>query len=119
MSKYVVGQKLVFVRWDRFRVEEPQLIDVTVTKIGRRWITLSNRMRFDAETRWVDSEGIGTSPGRVYDSREAYAEAKDLGDQWDRLMKRFDRIRYGGWPPHVTRDDMQTIERILNPEPQP
>jgi len=49
---------------------------VTVTKVGRRWATLSNGYRLDLTSEeWRDVYGEGySSPGRLWDSEDQYLE---------------------------------------------
>jgi hypothetical protein len=71
---FIVGQELFWV-WSDLSLTN-QL--VTVTKVGRKWVELSNFYRFDMQTGWGDSKGYAT-PGRIYLSEAAY-DAEQLAD---------------------------------------
>jgi len=72
--EFVVGMKFYFVPSDtRWRTCE----NVTVTKVGRKWVTLSNGFRFDKTSRWwrrTDGSGY-SSPGTIWDSEDRYRES--------------------------------------------
>jgi hypothetical protein len=71
---FIVGQELFWV-WSNLS-KTNQL--VTVTKVGRKWVELSNFYRFDIKTGWGDGKGR-SSPGRIYLSEAAY-DAEQLAD---------------------------------------
>ena len=71
----IVGQKLWYVPSYGYRRDGHE---VTVEKIGRRWVTLAgNCGRIDKGTLFLDG-GQYTSPGRCWLSREAYEESKAI-----------------------------------------
>lgn len=84
--KLKVGDSLLFVRLRYLRQGGPDVYDVTVTKIGRRWVYLSNDYRIDAET-WAADAGEYISPGTCHTSREAYEAALQAEAEWE-LLKR-------------------------------
>jgi hypothetical protein len=58
---------------------------VTVDKVGRKWLSLSNMERVDAESLIADGKGYN-SPGAAYHSREAWEMANQLRDAWGRFQ---------------------------------
>jgi hypothetical protein len=69
----VVGA-VFFLVWSSPRRGKDGL--VRVTKVGRRWATLSNGLRLDLTSEnWRDVYGEGyPSPGRLWDSEDQYLE---------------------------------------------
>ncbi len=56
-----------------------------VTKVGRKWISLQNDRRFDAETLKMDGSNTGYGPGRVYLSAETYRDECALSQAWNEV----------------------------------
>lgn len=85
MQKLKVGQVLW---WVQSGVKKSPLRDgpVTVTRIGRKWITLSNYHRMDIETWDADGGGF-SSPGRCYVSEEAYRYECAMTEKWGDLRR--------------------------------
>lgn len=77
----------------------------TITKIGRRWITLSGNKpdRFDGETMHLDGAGYG-SPGRVYPSRAEYETSTEAEIAWRDLRQRLPYHPPKGMTPERIRE---------------
>lgn len=97
-----IGQELFWVGSQR---HSPNGI-VTVTKVGRKWATLSNDHRIDLETHRADGGGY-QSPGRTYPSEAAY-----VAEQITKLNKLKERM---GWtaPKGVKIQDVYEAARLL------
>lgn len=108
MSKELkVGQALYWVpRETRFR--NPR--EVTVTKIGRKWVQLDNRERIDIESLCADG-GQYASPGQCYLSKADYEHAIKLSNNWTALRRDIESL----WkaPNGVTLEDMDAVRSIL------
>lgn len=93
----------------------------TVTKIGRKWVTLGNGFRenayrFDVDTLELDG-GDYTSPGKVYLSEEAYHQETALMGAWKVFQ---DRIRFFGYqttPKGLTLADIEAASNALKLKP--
>lgn len=96
MSAFAVGDKLWMVPSQRYMGDARE---VTVTKVGRKWLTLDNGYRASAADMWLDGGGY-TSPGSCYASRAAWEAHKELCDAWEQLRRDVDRERRP--PPGVT-----------------
>lgn len=106
-----VGDKLFFVPSHR----HSQPLEVSVLKVGRKWIELSNFHRVDVETLRADG-GKYTSPGRCYLNKEAYETQLSLQSAWRSFQKSID------WTPipvGVTADDIAKARQILRIEEKP
>ena len=79
-SSLVIGQKLWFVPSQRCRAKE----EVTVTKVGRKWATISNGLRIDLATWEADGDEY-ISPGVCYKSKDDYDARCRLRESWDRV----------------------------------
>ena len=102
-----VGQKLWWVGSSRYAKREY----VIVEKVGRKWVTLSNRHRINKETLDADG-GVYVSPGRCYLSEEDHA--KEL-----RTFKAFNDLRNRlAFSPRdgVTEDDIIQAAKLLRIE---
>ena len=101
---FKVGQELFWV--DRMRKINRA---VTVEKIGRKWVYLSNHHRIDHETMEADSGGY-SSPGKCYLSEQAYLNWLFIINEWSELKKEF----IGFYPPKgMTMDKISQIKNIL------
>jgi len=81
MNKFIVGQTLWFVHCGTGGNRSHMDGEVTITKVGREWLTLSNRHRVDKHTLYADGKGYA-SPGRCYLSREIYEKWKAVLKAW-------------------------------------
>lgn len=58
-----------------------------ITKIGRKWITLASRDRFDAENMMLDG-GRYTSNGRIYLHESDYEDELEITKVWRELYSK-------------------------------
>ena len=103
-----VGQKLWWVS-DRYR-NTRELLEVEVTKVGRKWADISNRYRVNVQTLETIGKGY-SSPGKCYLSKNEYlSEAKTI-EAWLSLHGKLSRTYT---PPHgVTIETIETVKRLL------
>ena len=99
--RFYIGQKLWFVPSSRHRTE----YEVTVTKIGRKWITIGHD-RFDADSMWLDG-GRYSSPGRVWLTRTDWEARKARDALWNTFWQMMNR-QYRA-PDHLTTADIQAL----------
>jgi hypothetical protein len=94
---------------------EPKPRIATVSKIGRRWITLDDSghkpTRFDAETHYIDG-GAYSSPGKVYESEAEYRDTTLTEKMWKDLRSRMPWTA----PEHFTPDDIEKISASIWPQ---
>jgi len=69
---WAVGQKAIVVAG---RTSGRGLIEVEITKVGRRWIHFGRDQRFDKDTGWVDA-GVYSSESRAYRDLAHYQKQK-------------------------------------------
>lgn len=86
---YTEGQKLWLVPSQRY-MGGPY--EVTITKVGRKWLTLNNGYRAAVDGLALDG-GEYASPGVCYLTREAYEIEKALNDAWSKLRRDIDMAR--------------------------
>lgn len=97
--------------------EDDALRPCTITKIGRKWISLSwpgqiqEVYRFDVANLLLDG-GTHSSPGRVYLSVEDRETEVALDKAWDNLQA----IARQRCPSNLTLDDIQTALKALKIE---
>lgn len=87
---YIEGQKLWMVPHQRY-IGEPR--EVTITKVGRKWLTLDSGHRAAVDGLALDGGGGYSSPGVCYLTREAWEADKALNDAWDKLRKDVELVR--------------------------
>lgn len=107
MTTYTVGQKLWFVPNDTRR-RPPS--EVTITRVGRKWIETDSWYRFAIETLVADGKGYA-SPGRCYLSREEHERVAALARAWYEF-----RCKVNGQarvPDGVTIERVQQAEQLL------
>lgn len=83
---------------------------VTVTKVGRKWATLSNGCRIDIGTLVADG-GQYMSPGMCYDSQQAYEQAIALIVEWQKLTRDLSGMRC---PEHMTIEKIARARALLH-----
>lgn len=108
MADLAVGQKLWFVSSNNRRDE----YEITVAKIGRKWIETGRGLRLDKSTLWADG-GQYVSPGRAYVSRQAWDEEKALNAAWDALFQRIRNTYHR--PEGVSVADIEAATALLFP----
>ncbi len=85
--KFEIGQTLWFVK----NFSKGKLGDeVVVEKVGRVWVTLSNRMRCDFDG--VVDGGNYSSPGRIWESKEIYDKEIEQKLSWDHFKEAICRM---------------------------
>lgn len=103
---YKVGQKLWLVT---MRGGRP----VEVTKVGRKWVQLGDRLRVAVGSIKAEEPGYG-GVGEVWISQEVHAAAQsaaaDMEAAWEPLRKHF-----SAWhpPPGTTFEQLTAIREIL------
>lgn len=107
-----VGQQVYFVPKNR----SPEARYIFVTKVGRKWVTLKSgwrEMRMDLGSWQVDG-GRYSSPGKCYESAEAYNLEKEVLTDW-RILH--DTI-YRAWnpPAGITKADIAKATELLRLE---
>jgi hypothetical protein len=98
------GDKVVFHNTQRPNNPPRSMV---ITGVGRRWANLDSGYRFDLETLEVGG-GEHSSPGRVYQSFDAYEAEMARRDLWRELKKRTE-----AWSPPA-KLKAETIQLILN-----
>jgi hypothetical protein len=108
-NEYKVGDKLWWVSSDNKRTQR----EVTIEKVGRAWLTLSNRHRVDKVTLKADA-GEWTSPGTCWLSKEAYEHRARLEQSWGVLRRAVSNT----WnvPDDVTLEDIKAAAMYLKLE---
>lgn len=109
MNEYKVGDKLWWVSSNNNRTQR----EVTVEKVGRQWLTLSNRHRVDKATLKADAGGFA-SPGTCWLSKEAYEHCVRLELAWGSLQRKVRET----WsvPDNVTLEDIKAAAMYLKLE---
>jgi hypothetical protein len=108
-EEYKVGDKLWWVGSDNKRTQR----EVTVEKVGRVWLTLSNNHRVDKVTFKADA-GSWTSPGTCWLSKEAYEHCARLEQSWGALRRAVDNKWH--MPDNVTLEDIKAAAMYLKLE---
>lgn len=83
----------------------------TITKVGRKWITVGEGYRaerFDAETRQLDAKGH-SSRGQVWPSEAEYIESTEIEKAWRDLVS---RLPYRA-PKGMTLADVQKMKETV------
>lgn len=100
---FEVNQKVWFVPSIYSHVKNPY--EVTVERIGKKWITLSNGFRCDKFGE-VDGNGY-CSPGTLYPNHEAYSQEKAKENVWKMIKN---QIQYNYQvPDNLTIQDLVEI----------
>lgn len=104
------------------RYQAPKLTPFTITKIGRKWISLAREAggrevyRFDATTLEIDGRDY-TSPGEVYLSEEAFTQEQDRKTAWNHL---WNQVRHCNHPPAgLTKEAVAEVLKLLGLKPIP
>jgi len=110
-AEYKVGDKLWWVGSDNRRTQR----EVTVEKVGRVWLTLSNGIRVDKVTLLAEPQNYGYStPGTCWLSKDAYEHCARLERAWNELKG---KLR-DSWsvPDDVTLEDIKAAAMYLKME---
>ncbi len=81
--------------------------DVTVTKVGRKWVTLSNYRRVLADTLMVEAD----SQTRCYLDRTAHEADMALGAVWREFLRQLNPSYRA--PPGMTIERIQQAAELL------
>jgi hypothetical protein len=108
-NEYKVGDKLWWVSNGNIPAQK----EVTIEKVGRVWLTLSNRHRVDKVTFKADVAGY-TSPGTCWLSKEAYEHCARLAKSWS-LLRSAVSNRWNV-PDDVTLEDIKAAAMYLKLE---
>ena len=107
--KLTVGQKVWFQPSDKRSYHAPAYW--TVKSVGRKWVNLAaeygREYRVQVGNVWVDA-GVGSSPGSIWESREAYELAVERDHAWRKLRAAVGDI-YSSAPDHLTTDRITEI----------
>jgi hypothetical protein len=109
---FELGMSFFFVPNERRHTSDRH---VTVSKIGRRWVTLSDGNRFDRTSdnwRIVDGGGY-SSPGRLWDSEQQFKDSQKVREILNAIEQRF---RFGREYCNVTLEDAVQAARLLGVE---
>ena len=87
---------------------------IEISKVGRKWVTLKNGYRFEKTKTSLDG-GDYVSPGRIYESKQAYEDELQLRTGWEELRKYLDRIM----PPDMTMERIRAARAALGIEDDP
>ena len=105
---YTVGQQLWYQPNGYGRRGLPGYY-VTIVKIGRKWLTVSQVTRVNKETLSADG-GEYTSPGQCYLSEADYRIETALDKTWRQLHD--DLRHYYRRPPGITMDQIRQIRAL-------
>lgn len=111
-TEYKVGHKFWWVGSDNKRTQS----EVTVTKVGRAWLTLSNGHRVDKTTLVADA-GEFTSPGHCWESKSAFDGHASIAKAWSALQREVQLSL--SVPKNVTLDDIKAAAAHLKLEIKP
>ncbi len=100
------GQSLWWVGSDNAKTQRA----VSITKIGRKWATLSNGHRIDIESMAVDGGGYNP-PGECYESQQAYEQAIALLVAWQKFTR---DVRDMQRPTHMTIEKIAQVRALLS-----
>ena len=109
MAEYKVGQVLWYVPSDRR--DKPRF--ETITKIGRKWITVRDGwkwIRLDMEDGLRADGGAYNSPGRAYLTEGEYVKELILNQEWNDFAS---RVKPQSRPEKVTMEDIWKVREIL------
>lgn len=111
---YEIGQKLYRVPHDRRYLANAH--EVTITAIGRKWLTVkelswTREERVDKETLLVDG-GQYSSPAKCYLSKQHYESQLALDNAWRDFVELVHRGRVSV-PQGVTLEVIEQVKRLL------
>lgn len=106
---YKAGETLWFVpTYIRSSFSIP--VEVSIIKVGRKWLELSNGHRADIKTLIVDDEGYA-SPATCYISQSEYEKKIALTKAWDALRSKIRDIHRA--PSGITVDVIENVRAQL------
>lgn len=109
MTEIKVGNTLWYV--PIYKRELPR--DVTVTKVGRKWIEIDPSWfpRLDKDTLFADG-GKGVSPGRAYISKGEWEIERDTNQAWGEFRTAIEKLYHR--PQHLKLEEIQEMaEKIF------
>jgi hypothetical protein len=110
MGQWQVGQKVIIARPSSRGTE---VVERTISKIGRKWITAKGdwtEQRFDHEGRSEHRSGWGS---RMWPDLEAYQAHVHRGQRWAVL---YGLVRNQSRPPaHVTVEQIEVMVAMMAP----
>ena len=104
---YKVGQTLWFVPINH-RYRQPE--EVSITKVGRKWLELSNGYRADIKTLIVDGGGYAP-PANLYISQSAYEDKVARESAWNALRAKISNLYKV--PSGITVDVIENVRAQL------
>lgn len=106
---YEIGQKLWYVSNDKRYQKHAH--EVTITAIGRKWLTINDKERVDKNTLSVDG-GQYSSPATCFLSQQVYENKVALDDAWTEFI---DLTRSHQWrtPDGVTIETIRQAKQLL------
>ena len=110
--EYKVGQVLFFASSHRRGMDD----FLTVTKVGRKWVSLSyaagdkSVYKVAIDSTWVDG-GAYISPGRLWESKEAYDAYVLVEKEWASLKA--DLLYRYALAEGVTLEDLTQVRKLL------
>ena len=107
MTNFAVGQEMWF--YDNYSQVRSRM--VTIEKVGRKWITLSNHERICKETLVADHNGF-RSAGKAYLCKADCEAEINIKKDWSSIRKYFDG-QYSK-PSGFTIEDIYAIQQIID-----
>lgn len=104
-SDFTVGQKLFYV--GRNNAQSKQ--EITISGVGKKWLTIDNHLRLDIETLIADG-GDYTPPGAAYLSEQDYLDLLALQGAWLHFKSLLSSHRV---PEDVTIEKINQAKAIL------
>lgn len=104
---FEVGQELYLVWGHSHR---PASL-VSVVKVGKKWVHLSNGSRMSRESMALDG-GANTSPGKCYFSESEYLNEVNLNATWGEIWKKMNNCYKR--PSSLTEEDLGTLLSIVS-----
>lgn len=100
---FTVGQKVLF----KSGVRNSELTEGEVTKVGRVYVTINGRMRFEIETLREKVE-FGVS-GNLYLSKQHYTDTLELDENINKIRSKFGHYGRVG----ITLEQSRKILEVL------
>ena len=104
-SDFTVGQKLYYVGRNNTRTRQ----EVTISSVGKKWLTVDNHLRLGIETLIADG-GDYAPPGTAYLSQQDYLNLLALQGAWLHLKSLLLSHRV---PEDVTIEKINQAKAIL------
>ncbi len=115
MRKWTVGQTVCLVTYGYRHNAPPEVENVPVEKIGRKWGTVRknhwNETRFDLESGVVDG-----GRGAVFETESEYRAMIERQSAWKGLHDAMNKARWSEAPKHLTTEQITAVHAILFPQ---